>query len=131
MHETKFNYTIDHTASPAADDLRGPVAAAAGLDDLQQKLKYDRLGVNDALRQFEDDLGSARCLSRSGSCRCWIAWPPIARVWTWLASEPERWRSEYGLPKPLNEVSQMVELMFAASGNGPRELSRREKRIPE
>ena len=27
------------------------------LMNLQQKLKYDRLGVNDALRQFEDDLG--------------------------------------------------------------------------
>lgn len=57
VHETKFNYTIDHTASQLLMIFEGLSRQQQDLMDLQQKLKYDRLGVNDALRQFEEDLG--------------------------------------------------------------------------
>ena len=57
VHETHFNYTIDHTASQLLMIFEGLSQQQQDLMNLQQKLKYDRLGVNDALRQFEDDLG--------------------------------------------------------------------------
>jgi hypothetical protein len=57
VHETKFNYTVDHTASQLLVVFDGLSQQQQDLLNLEQKLKYDRLGVNDALRQFEDDLG--------------------------------------------------------------------------
>jgi len=57
VHETKFNYTIDHTASQLLVVFDGLSQQQQDLVNLEQRLKYDRLGVNDALRQFEDDLG--------------------------------------------------------------------------
>jgi hypothetical protein len=57
VHETKFNYTIDRTATQLVMIFEGLSEQQQDLVNLQQKLKYDRLGVNDALRQFEDDLG--------------------------------------------------------------------------
>jgi hypothetical protein len=57
VHETKFNYTIDRTANQLLMIFEGLSQQQQDLMNLQQKLKYDRLGVNDALRQFEDDLG--------------------------------------------------------------------------
>jgi hypothetical protein len=57
VHETKFNYTIDRTASQLLLIFEGLSQQQQDLMNIQEKLKYDRLGVNDALRQFEDDLG--------------------------------------------------------------------------
>jgi hypothetical protein len=57
VHETHFNYTIDHTATQLLMVFDGLAQQEQDLLNLEQKLKYDRLGVNDALRQFEDDLG--------------------------------------------------------------------------
>ena len=44
VHETKFNYTLN------------PAAAQLYVDLITRRMKYDRLGVNDALLQFETDL---------------------------------------------------------------------------
>ena len=57
VHETKFNYTIDRTASQLLMIFDGLSQQQQDLLNIEQRLKYDRLGVNDALRQFEDDLG--------------------------------------------------------------------------
>src|SRR6185503_16887058 len=57
VHETKFNYTIDRTANQLLMIFDGLSQQQQDLQNLEQKLKYDRLGVNDALRQFEADLG--------------------------------------------------------------------------
>jgi len=57
VHETKFNYTIDRTANQLLMIFDGLSQQQQDLQNLEQKLKYDRLGVNDALRQFESDLG--------------------------------------------------------------------------
>jgi hypothetical protein len=57
VHETKFNYTIDHTANQLLMIFDGLSQQQQDLLNIEQKLKYDRLGVNDALMQFESDLG--------------------------------------------------------------------------
>ena len=57
VHETKFNYTIDHTANQLLMIFDGLSQQQEDLLNIEQKLKYDRLGVNDALMQFESDLG--------------------------------------------------------------------------
>lgn len=57
LHETHFNYTLNHAASQLALVFEGLAQQQQDLLMLEQKLKYDRLGVNDALRQFENDLG--------------------------------------------------------------------------
>jgi hypothetical protein len=57
LHETHFNYTLNRTASQLALIFEGLAQQQEDLMMLEQKLKYDRLGVNDALRQFENDLG--------------------------------------------------------------------------
>src|SRR5579864_6870487 len=57
VHETHYNYTLDRTAMQLALVFEGLFQQQRDLIVLEQKLKYDRLGVNDALHQFEDDLG--------------------------------------------------------------------------
>lgn len=57
VHETHYNYTLDRTAMQLALVFEGLFQQQRDLVVLEQKLKYDRLGVNDALQQFEQDLG--------------------------------------------------------------------------
>jgi hypothetical protein len=55
-YETQFNYTLHATASQLQALFEGLAQQQSNLATLEQKLRYDRLGVNDALRQFEADL---------------------------------------------------------------------------
>ena len=55
-HETHYNYTLNRPATQLALIFEGFFLQQRDLMDLEQKLKYDRLGVNDSLRQFETDL---------------------------------------------------------------------------
>ena len=55
-HETHYNYTLNRPATQFALVFEGLFLQQRDLMDLEQKLKYDRLGVNDSLRQFEMDL---------------------------------------------------------------------------
>ena len=57
VHETHYNYTLDRTAMQLALVFEGLFQQQRDLITLEQKLRYDRLGVNDALHQFEQDLG--------------------------------------------------------------------------
>lgn len=55
-HETHYNYTLNRPATQLALVFEGLFLQQRDLVDLEQKLKYDRLGVNDSLHQFEMDL---------------------------------------------------------------------------
>jgi len=55
-HETHYNYTLNRPATQLALVFEGLFLQQRDLMDLEQKLKYDRLGVNDSLHQFETDL---------------------------------------------------------------------------
>lgn len=57
VHEAHYNYTLNRSASQLALIFEGLFQQQRDLTLLEQRLKYDRLGVNDALHQFEDDLG--------------------------------------------------------------------------
>jgi hypothetical protein len=57
LHETHYNYTLNRSAAQLALIFEGLFQQQRDLLLLEQRLKYDRLGVNDALHQFEDDLG--------------------------------------------------------------------------
>jgi hypothetical protein len=57
VHEAHYNYTLNRSASQLALVFEGLFQQQRDLVLLEQRLKYDRLGVNDALHQFEDDLG--------------------------------------------------------------------------
>jgi hypothetical protein len=57
VHETQFNYTINRAASQLLMIFEGLSEQQQDLVTLERRLRYDRLGVNDALRQFETDLG--------------------------------------------------------------------------
>jgi hypothetical protein len=56
VHETEYNYTLNTTAAQLQMVFEGLMQQQRDLAVLEQRLRYDRLGVNDALRQFEDDL---------------------------------------------------------------------------
>jgi hypothetical protein len=56
VHEARYNYTLNHSAQQFALIFEGLFQQQRDLMVLEQRLKYDRLGVNDALHQFEDDL---------------------------------------------------------------------------
>lgn len=56
-HEARYNYTLNRPATQLALIFEGLFQQQRDLVLLEQRLKYDRLGVNDALHQFEDDLG--------------------------------------------------------------------------
>ena len=56
VHETTFNYTLNNSATQLMQIFEGLARQQGDLVLLQRNVKYDRLGVNDALRQFESDM---------------------------------------------------------------------------
>jgi hypothetical protein len=55
-YEVKFNYTLNTPAVQLLQICEGLARQQELLELLQRRMKYDRLGVNDALMQFETDL---------------------------------------------------------------------------
>jgi hypothetical protein len=55
-HEVKFNYTLNSPASQLLQIFEGLARQQELLMLLERRMKYDRLGINDALLQFESDL---------------------------------------------------------------------------
>lgn len=55
-YEVKFNYTLNTAATHLLQICEGLARQQELLELLQRRIKYDRLGVNDALMQFENDL---------------------------------------------------------------------------
>jgi hypothetical protein len=56
VHETSFNYTLNSSATTLMQIFEGLARQQSDLTLLERSVKYDRLGVNDALRQFETDM---------------------------------------------------------------------------
>jgi hypothetical protein len=55
-HETTFNYTVNASATQLMQIFEGLARQQQDLVLLQRQAKFDRLGVNDALMQFETDM---------------------------------------------------------------------------
>lgn len=55
-HEVAFNYTLNSAASQLLQIFEGLARQQELLMLLERRMKYDRLGINDALLQFESDL---------------------------------------------------------------------------
>jgi hypothetical protein len=55
-HETTFNYTLNPSANQLMQIFEGLAKQQNDLVTLERRVKFDHLGVNDALRQFESDL---------------------------------------------------------------------------
>lgn len=55
-YETTFNYTVNPTAQQLMQVFEGLVRQHEHLTVLNRRIRYDRLGVNDALLRFEVDL---------------------------------------------------------------------------
>jgi hypothetical protein len=56
VHETKFNYTLNLAAAQLLQIFEGLARQQETVDLISRRMKYDRLGINDALLQFESDL---------------------------------------------------------------------------
>jgi hypothetical protein len=56
VHETTFNYTLNAPAAQLLQIFEGLARQQELLMLLERRMKYDRLGINDALLQFEADL---------------------------------------------------------------------------
>jgi hypothetical protein len=56
VHETKFNYTLNSAASQLMQIFEGLARQQQHVDLITRRMRYDRLGINDALLQFESDL---------------------------------------------------------------------------
>jgi hypothetical protein len=56
VHETKFNYTLNNAAMQLMQIFEGLARQEELVTLLERRMKYDRLGINDALLQFETDL---------------------------------------------------------------------------
>jgi len=56
VHETKFNYTLNSAATQLLQIFEGLARQEEHVDLIIRRMKYDRLGINDALLQFETDL---------------------------------------------------------------------------
>jgi hypothetical protein len=56
VHEAKFNYTLNRDASQLETIFEGLAQQQEDSLKLDRELKYDHLGINDALREFETDL---------------------------------------------------------------------------
>ena len=55
-HEVKFNYTLNSAASQLLQIFEGLARQQEHYALLERRMRYDRLGINDALLQFESDL---------------------------------------------------------------------------
>ena len=55
-YQVKFNYTLNSSATQLLQICEGLARQQELLELLQRRAKYDRLGVNDALMQFESDM---------------------------------------------------------------------------
>ena len=55
-HEVKFNYTVNPEATQLLQICEGLARQQELIDLLQRRMKYDRLGVNDALLELESDV---------------------------------------------------------------------------
>jgi len=55
-HETKFNYTLNAAATRLLQIFEGLARQQEHFALLSRRIRYDRLGINDALLQFESDL---------------------------------------------------------------------------
>ena len=56
VHEAIFNYTLNTAAAQLLQIFEGLARQQELLMLLERRMKYDRLGINDALLQFETDL---------------------------------------------------------------------------
>lgn len=56
IHETKFNYTLNSAAAQLLQIFEGLARQQEHVDLITRRMRYDRLGINDALLQFESDL---------------------------------------------------------------------------
>lgn len=56
VHEAVFNYTLNTAASQLLQIFEGLARQQELVMLLERRMKYDRLGINDALLQFESDL---------------------------------------------------------------------------
>jgi hypothetical protein len=56
VHETSFNYTLNATANQLLKLFEGLARQQEHLQSLERSLRYDRLGINDALLRLEADL---------------------------------------------------------------------------
>jgi hypothetical protein len=56
IHEAKFNYTLNSAAAQLLQIFEGLARQQEHVDLISRRMKYDRLGINDALLQFESDL---------------------------------------------------------------------------
>jgi hypothetical protein len=56
FHEAVFNYTLNTAASQLLQIFEGLARQQELVMLLERRMKYDRLGINDALLQFESDL---------------------------------------------------------------------------
>lgn len=56
LHETKFNYTLNSAATQLMQIFEGLALQQELVTLLERRMKYDRLGINDALLQFETGL---------------------------------------------------------------------------
>lgn len=54
-HSVTFNYTLDDSARQLLDIFEGLTRQQMDISDLRRTMRYDRLGVNDVLRQVEAD----------------------------------------------------------------------------
>src|SRR5260370_19406452 len=55
-HETKFNYTLNSAATRLLQIFEGLARQQEHFALLSRRIRYDRLGINDAFLQFEVDL---------------------------------------------------------------------------
>lgn len=56
-HETKFNYTLDDSATQLVNIFEGLARQTTDLSDLLRTMRYDHLGVNDVLQTIDTDYG--------------------------------------------------------------------------
>jgi hypothetical protein len=56
VHETKFNYTLNRDAAELLQIFEGLARQQEYADRLKRSMRYDPLGINDALMELESDL---------------------------------------------------------------------------
>jgi hypothetical protein len=54
-HSTTFNYTLDASATQLMNIFEGLARQTTDLSDLTRTMRYDHLGVNDVMKQIEED----------------------------------------------------------------------------
>ena len=97
--EIKFNYSTDENARLLQDWFERITESERAMMLLRRAIRFDKLGVNDAVLRVDTAWSRSVWWDASSSCRCSTGSPRTKRSSTWPGSGPPGWPTRCAPPE--------------------------------